>query len=941
MELSGSPRRIKDPRLSFSPAIKGIHHVKIRNYATLAVFLALGIPACGWAQAADKDAVAADSPKATTPDSKKDDDTIDFEKFVKDLKRVDGSMPLYQKGKNIYLELPEDKIGKVFLIQAAFDSGLDTMFMHAGMPIGGQAVDAFTFQRKDDMVWLERPNITNRWSAGATFKTGAERTFPDAMLNTFRVEQHNNQKHLLLVNVTSLFTGDLFHLSEMIAGSLGGPYQLDPSRSEPLYVKGFPENTVVQMQLHYYSPHGAEPNPLMELLGLGGNTLEDDRSAPVRINFTLGWRKDSDYVARYADPRIGYFTTDFYSVDRFLEQDKDVHFINRFNLHKKDPSAALSDPVKPIVWTIDPSIPVKYRSAVKEGVLRWNKAFEAIGLKNVMQVQEVAAGDKDYDHADGRYNVIRLLVGPEAPFAAISLLRTDPFSGQILSASITLDGNVLQSLIAQHERNWPIAMQNGAQRQMQVLLRDKTRKIQDDKYLFETPKDLLQEQAEARLAKFGWTNDACNFASDIAEQANLSWNALMAAPGGSTISPDEYVHQWLAEAVSHEVGHCLGLRHNFAGSTMLTTKQLGDDKLTQEEGTSASVMDYTPPNAQAVLKGHGTIFMPTVGIYDLWAIKYGYMPTTGKSPDDDRYALSQVASQSGLPGHEYLTDEEADTDNPDAVRFDCGKDPLNFSSKQLQELTRARQYAISDLPRVGESYSLRTKIILSTILASFREGVIAARFVGGTLGNKNFKGDTAERPTLAPVPASEQRQAMDLITTSFFSPDNFNLPPAVMNSMSLDQSDVGDDVWNAPLREIISSMQGNMLALSMSANTTDNVAENAYKTGSKDAYTLDEHYDRLLHSICSEIGTNQNISPLRRDLQRLFAQGLIVQAGAPLGSLSDDVRLVTLDCLKRLKNVTAEQLAHSKGLDTMTRLHLTEMKGTMDRFLDRSMAVAR
>jgi hypothetical protein len=393
--------------------------------------------------------------------------------------------------------------------------------------------------------------------------------------------------------------------------------------------------------------------------------------------------------------------------------------------------------------------------------------------------------------------------------------------------------------------------------------------------------------------------------------------------------------------VSHEVGHCLGLRHNFAGSTLLTTQQLGDDKLTSSEGTSASVMDYTPPNAQAILKGHGTIFMPTIGVYDMWAIKYGYMTTGAKVPQDDRFALSQVASQSGLPGHEYLTDEEADTINPDAVRFDCGKDPLNFSAKQLVELDRAREYAITNLPKVGESYAERTKIILSTIIAAFREGRIAARFVGGTLGNKNYRGDSQEKPTLAPVPADEQRQAMSLITTSFFAPGNFNLPPSVMNSMSLDQSDLGDDVWNAPLREIISTLESNMLALTMSANTTDDVAENAYKSGEKSAYTLTEHYDRLLHSVCSEVGANQDISPLRRDLQRFFVQALMIQAGAPQGGVSDDVRLVSMDCLRRLKSATGHQLASAKGLDSITKLHLAETQSTIDRFLTRNMAVAR
>jgi hypothetical protein len=915
----------------------------IHTQALLVAFLTLGSVNLTFAQNETSSNDKLGSKIEQAPAEHKDDDTVDYEKFVKDLKKANGPMTLYQKGKNVYLELSEDQIGKVFLIQAAFGTGLDSMFMHAGMPIGGQAVDAFRFVRKDDAVWLERPNISNRWSNDSTFKLGAERTFPDAKLSTFRIDQHDTEKKLYLVNLTPLFFGDLFHVGEMIAGSLGGPYQLDTSRSEPAEVKGFPENSVVAMNLHYFSPRGAEPNPLMALLGEAPppNTLEDDRSAPVQVVYTMWWRKPSSYVPRIADPRIGYFTTDFFSVDRFLDSDKDQHYIDRFNLEKKDPHAALSEPVKPIVWTIDPSIPQKYHQAVKEGILRWNKAFEALGYKNAIQVQEVPKDDPDYNHADGRYNVIRMMVGPEAPFAAISLLRTDPLSGQILNASISLDANVLSSLIQEHARNLPITLHDGQARMRQVLLRNSDRTITDDQFLFETQQDRLQEQAEKRMEQFGWSSDLCSFGSEMAEQTALSYDALQMAGQGSTVSQDDYIKAYLSEAVCHEVGHCLGLRHNFAGSTYLSTHQLNDEALVSKVGTSASVMDYTPPNAPAVLKGKGTIFMNTVGVYDEWAIDYGYSSTGAKTPDEERFKLSQIANKSGLPGHQYLTDEDADQFNPNAVRFDCSSDPLDFSAEQLQELHRARKYAIEDLPKPGESYSERTKVVLGTILRSFNEGRIAARFVGGTFGTKNFHGDARELPTLAPVPAATQRKAMDLIADDFFAPDSFDLPTPVMESLSLDSTETGRD-WNAPLREIIGGMEENLLALVMSASTTDRVAENAYKIHGKGAYSLDEHYDLLLHSVCSEIWSRQNVSPLRRDLQRFYVQGLILQAGAPQGAVSDDVRLVAGDCLNRLgKAINLSSPSQDQALDTLTRLHDKDLGDQISRFLDRRVSEAR
>ncbi len=919
----------------------------IQTQAFFAAILALGVSGRSWAQESDASENPAQTSEKSAPASTekpsashKDDDTIDYEKFVKGLKKAEGPMALYQKGKNIYLELPEAQLGKIFLIQAAFESGLDSMFMHAGMPIGGQAVDAFRFVKKDDSVWLERPNISNRWSSDTTFKIGAERTFPEAKLSTFRVEQHNTDKKLLLVNITPLFLGDLFHVGEMIAGSLGGPYQLDGARSEPDEVKGFPENTVVGMNLHYSSPRGSEPNPLLSLLGGGGNTLEDDRSAPVKIVYTMWWRKDSNYVPRVADARVGYFTTDFFSVDRLLQPDKDQHFINRFDLEKKDPKAALSEPIKPIVWTIDPSIPEKYHQAIKDGILRWNKAFEAIGFKNAIQVQEVPKDDKDYNHADGRYNVVRMMVGPAAPFAAISLLRTDPISGQILNASISMDANVLSALIQEHARNVPIALHDAQARTRQVLLRNPNRTSTDDKFLFATKQDEQLEQAEQRMAQFGWSSELCSFASEMADESALTYDALQMNPGGSPISQDEYVKQYLAEAVCHEVGHCLGLRHNFAGSTLLSTKDLGDESVIAKSGTSASVMDYTPPNAPAVLKGRGTIFMNQVGVYDKWAIDYGYSPTGAKTPQEEVFKLSQIASKSGLPGHQYLTDEDADQFNPNAVRFDCSSDPLNFSTKQLEELHRARLYAITQLPKQGESYTARTKVILGTILRSFNEGRIAARFVGGTFGTKNFRGDAKELPTLAPVPPGTQRQAMNLIVNDFFAPDSFDLPTKVMESLSLDSESVGQD-WNAPLREIIGGMEQNLLALCMSASTTDRVAENAYKVHDRSAYSLDEHYDLLLHSVCSEIWNRKDISPLRRDLQRFYVQGLILQAGAPQGAITDDVRLVADDELHRLKASIESSSPQKDNRDNITKLHVRDIHDQISRFLARKDSEAR
>jgi hypothetical protein len=719
----------------------------------------------------------------------------------------------------------------------------------------------------------------------------------------------------------------------MIAQGLGGPYALDREKTLVESVKGFPENSTVQMRYHFMSPRGGGGASMMALLGLEAPmTLEDDRSAPLKVTYSVWFRRDDGYVPRLADPRIGYFTESFFSVDKYLNTDRTERYINRFRLVKKDPQAPVSEAEKPIVFTVDRPIPEAYRGAVKEGVLRWNRAFDALGYKNAVQVQD-QPDDKDYDHADGRYNVIRMMVSPQSIFGAISLFRTDPFTGEILNAGITLDGNVIRDLQQEHLRNMTSHV-GGGKRALDVMLRDPQRTDSDDFYLFATPSERGKKELLTRFAKAGWAGEACTHASDLAESAVTSWMAIQAAP--TKIAKEEYVKKFLADCVSHEVGHALGLRHNFAGSTNLTTAQLADDKLTSEVGVSASVMDYTAPNVQAVLRGSGNFYTPVLGPYDLWAIMYGYSNFGAQTPIGEKHYLSQIASLSGLRGHAFMTDEDVDSFNPYAVKFDGASDPLNFAARSILALTRAREYAIANLPRPGESYSKRTNVVLNTIMRSLRDGRNAVRFIGGIASTRNFKGDRGEKPTMAPVSPDLQRQAAKLVATSFLAPDSFKLPESVLVSLSVDEN---EGSWTAPVRDFIGSNQQSLLAMMMSANTTDRISENSFKT--KNAYGIDEHYRILVGAVFAEIGADKSIEPLRRDLQRFMVNGLTTIAGAPAGAVNEDARILANQSLSTIRQRMLAQLKKPAKLDNMTRLYLKDTTEAIARFQSRSNVVNR
>lgn len=863
--------------------------------------------------------------------------TEEFEHEIKDLKKHTGAFTLYERKKDILLELPEENLGKVFLVQASLNTGVNAQGLQAGDPVGIFGVDSFKWVQQDDQIWLERPNERFRWNAGDPLNVAAQRSFPQAVLGSFRIEATNPEKKLILVNITPLFYGDLFKLNEMVAMSLGGPYMLDREKSWPDKINSFPEDSTVQMNLNFISARGGEMGgSLAELLGFQTmpDQLEDSRSAPLRVTYNMWYRTDDGYQPRLADPRVGYFTQDFYNVDRFMDEDRTERYIMRFNVKKKDPKAAMSDPVKPIVWTIDNSVPPEYRDAVKEGILRWNKAFEAIGIKNAIQVQNQPA-DPNYDHADGRYNVVRWTLSEDSPYA-VTWFRTDPFSGEILNASITFDANMLAYAVQEHENlALPVAMENGTRKPLDIVLRDPKRDLDDQTYLWASDKDILRKKTQATLSKLGFGSLECEYGEGLAENAAFSYNAML-ANGGLKVDKQAYAKQFISDTICHETGHSLGLRHNFTGSANLSTTQLADDSLTAKEGISASVMDYVPVNVMAVLKGSGNFFSPTIGAYDMWAIKYGYMDTGASSPILDQMDTQKVADQSGQHDLAYETDENADIWDPYVVAFDEGSDPLTYAARMLDASKKVQNYAVDTLPHQGMGYSKRTDLILSSVLQDFAQGRLAARFVGGIHAARNFKGDTSQHDTLAPVAAADQRNAIHLIASNLLSASSFDFPEDVVMNLSMDPNAPMSSQWTAPLRQIIDTMQERILAQLMSASTTDRICENQFKWGkAKDAYTIDEHYGHLISAIFSEIGENKSVAPIRRDLQRFTINVLEVQAGAPAGAINDDVREICNDSLRRLSTRFGEQTQHPKGLDEMTLVHLRETKESIDKFLSR------
>ena len=888
-------------------------------------------------------------PAAPKPPTKEEE----YEEAIKDLKKFEGPFTFYLRNREILLELPEENIGKAWQLQASFEKGAgianDAGIFQAGIPI---ANEFYEWVKNNDQLWIVKPITKYRWSKDNPLATASEREYNKPIIAGFKIEQTHPQKKLLLVNITPLFMGDLFGLSKSVTDTFGPGYFFDVAKFSVDLIKSFKTNSRVLVSTPYSNPgasrifldHFESGSDFAAVQG----TLEDPRSIPLSLAFNLWYTEPSSYSPRYADPRVGQFTTYFQNIDQFYKKNNVLHYVIRFNLRKKDPKAKLSDPVKPIIYTLDPSIPEKYRQTVREGILLWNPAFEAIGFKNVIQVQDPPK-DLEWDHNDHSYNVIRWVISPSTALG-IGIPLCDPRTGEITRSTINIDANFARVLELAYQEMVSPSLPNApyiglkALTQPKEFLKWQNQAFKPSPFLFEAPhvQKILNQVPGAYV---------CEHSKHLCDSALFAWNTLQASLVSGQkpkISQDEFVKQYLREVVAHETGHSLGLRHNFVGSTFLSTKQLADDALIKKLGSTASVMDYNPFNIQAALKNGYYYATPKVGVYDHWTIQYAYSEFQAATPEYEKFELNRIASQGNLHGHAYMTDTDLVGPNPYVVLFDNATDPINYAFKVTEAAEKVRKYAIENLPKYGTSYDARTKAIIGSINQTFSQGMMVWKFVGGLNTSRNFYGDKGQKPTLKPIEPALQRQAMKLLTEKILSYSALHLPEHVMDNLSINPHWNTSNTWDAPLRKMISTGQTMLTYSFLQESTIDRILENQYKLErSKDVYTLKEHYGLLFGAIYEEIGKNKKIISTRRDLQKNALLALLLQAGVGVGlepmwfyKVNEDVRVLASEWIKELETRIHLQLVNTKEIDPATVSHLKDLQHRIKLYHERKAFVS-
>ncbi len=817
--------------------------------------------------------------------AKKDPELEKFEKALEGFERIPGWLGLHRKEDRLLLELRPADFGPLFLAQATLHTGISAD-AQAGDPLGEYEPEVLRWERRGESIRLVAPNLAFRFSPTGALALAHERSFPRAILASFRPAAKNPETDAVLIDPAPLFDGQLFGLAQLMNETAGAGWQPDRSVEDITAASGDDSVLALRKAFHFRRPAAGGPS-LGELLGLSAPLhLADRRSLPIEVSFKLWPRLESGYVPRLADPRVGYFSTDFFDLDRFGDFGRTTRLINRFHLIKKDPRAALSEPVQPIVWHLDPTIPAEHREAVRQGILLWNRAFEEAGFKNALVVRD-APEDPSYDHASGRWNVVRWTTSPDSAYA-VAQMRMDPISGEIHSASVTVDAGYPRAFGLEFDEDVS-ASAAGA---------------------------LLRVPAEAARPHRHAGRD-CRMSHGWKSQAAYGLALLEAS--GREEQKDAYLKAGIVDLVAHEIGHCLGLRHNFAASGHLSNAELADPARTAIEGIAASVMDYTPVNTAALLAGRGDYWNPLVGRYDRWAIRYGYSDLPGTTTQGERPGLEQIARQSGLPGLAFLTDEDANGLNPLAATWDLGSDPLAWIALEQAAAARLQAHALRDGARQGESFERRTAMLERSLRSRFRAARFAARMVGGIEYRRMLRGDVGEEPTLRPVASAQQRQAMSLIAGSVLRPDALTLPVDALNRFTGDPYKGGASDY-APLQARMVRDQTALLSQLMSAGRYDQIIENSVKEPG--GYTLAEHLDRLDDAIFGDLQPSARLAPHRRELQAFMAEGLALQSKAASGAISRDGRLLAR---RKLEQLLPRAEAAAKTADLPTRLHAEDL----------------
>ena len=840
-----------------------------------------------------------------------------FEKVVKDTKRIDGLLPLYRKEDKLFIEVPHRLLGKEFFVSISIAQGIGDRSLLGGMSWGDGDDWVWVFRKRADKLQVVRKNVRFFAKSGSPEANAVANAFTDSILFSVPILAKTPTGGVLF-DPEKIFFTDLPKISKQLSG-----FSFAKDRTNWESTKGFEDN----VELRVAATYSSSGKSVLE-------TVPDSRAATLTVHYSISLLPQNNYQPRLTDARVGYFVTALKNFSEHSGEERFVRYINRWHLEKADPKAELSPPKKPIVFWIERTVPYKYRQAIRDGISEWNDAYRKAGFVSAIEVRQQP--DKtDWDPEDINYNTFRWITSGRG--FAMGPSRVNPRTGQILDADIIFDADFV--------KHWRNEFETFTPDNIELLTGGHVNKY-------------TNRLGYGHVASCGCGQ--CGVFSGHAFQTALGMTALAAttSPGVPDKEQEKLIQQGLKLVAMHEVGHTLGLRHNFKGSAVASLKQINSAKPRERRSATTSVMDYVPVNIVPKGKFQGPYYPSQLGDYDFWAIEYGYYPLGGNSPDSEKAALRKIASRSGDPVLAFATDEDTMPGDPDPLsnRYDLGNDPIAFAqqrSKVVQEL----------IPQLIERFTAddagyeRVRQAFGVLLSAHGQAnYFASRLIGGLYSSRSHRDDPHATVPFRVVDAGQQREALALLAEQVFSDQSYQFPPEFYNQLVstrwIHWGAVDVDRPDYPVHEAVLMWQKRMLQQLLDTRTLTRLADNGMKVDPKDdRFTTAEMLRTLTDSIYSEVfnfevgeysDLDPAISSLRRNLQAetLSALGKIALGVGNRATLSTasfstrgsvsapDARSLANFQLNRLQKQVvkvlkqSDQKASKLVLDDATRAHL-------------------
>ena len=835
---------------------------------TLLFLAALGLMTTTYAQKKDRSVTVTPTQAPDTTKSKK---TNPFADKTKSSKRSDGLFSVYQDTATGALQLyvRKDQLGKEYIYQSFSINGPTSMYLNQSMH---RANFAFKVEKAFDKLEFSRINTSFYYDPANPVSKTKDVDKPQAVILVEKIAAEDSAGYL--INADGLFISEkldpvkpssppsLFSMPRFTLGTL------NTAKSKYHAVKTFPENTDIVVDLTYDNPNAYIS---------GGADITDPRYVRVRMQHSIIEMPKNDFQSRRDDPRIGYFgqqVTDQTSIKATPYRD----VINRWHLKKKDPSAALSEPVEPIVFWVENTTPYEYRNTIVEAGLKWNAAFEKAGFKNAVQMK-IMPDDAYWDPADIRYNVIRWVSSANPPYGAIGPSFVNPKTGQILGADITVE--------------W---FTGSATPIMDELL-NRTSASSESLHLPGVDMNHLA---------------TCALASELKVQQLTGTTALEA----SGAAPDEIAEmhqQFLTYLIMHEMGHTLGLNHNMKSSQLWSPKDIHNKELTRKYGLTGSVMDYPAINVALDRSKQGDYYTTLAGPYDLWAIEYGY---TEFPAGQEEAGLKKITSRSNDPKLAFGNDGDdmrapGKAMDPRVNVNDLSSDAIGYAEERFQLVNRIMGNLLQKYSKEGQSYQeLRSRY---AALNGQRFGMISSvsRYIGGVYVDRSFPEQKSEYKPFTPVSLAQQKRAMSTLSKYVFAPDAFKADAAVFAYLQpqrrgFNQSGSGDDY---KITTVALNMQLNgALAHILNPAVLQRIT-NSRLYGNQ--YSVADVMNDLNTGIfAADMKTNVNV--YRQYLQTAYVKGLISIVKDPVNQYDDVAKAAALHAIKKIKTQMATAISSNE-----------------------------